>query len=351
MIARVAIDSVALLDFKGEPRRAANTHSGIIEVLDEYGYLDLLGARDAGALFDAIQELNPDLRNLWSQALQDLHTLNRLHVGDRQAAMSDLCIADDLPIELGSLLDLVVVRESLASLRGIPAGTGFARRATEPELSLPDSVRRSSTIKCLRRQRVRGSFAKGESRETVWREVLARPAALSKSATILDRYFLTDLLASKGTPNRDHHAWLLRNLSQAMQQGSSICVLSELPVIDKRAAGQPPRMAAKDAERILRRALGPLVGKGNINECHIILAPWPPRWEDGPHNRHIRFSCGVALCASEGLDYLDRSQLLSPFTWQAATSADWIGELSLAEQVIRRAKRRFELSLHGEPAV
>ncbi len=351
MIARVAIDSEALLDFKEDPRRAANAQSDLIEVLDEYGYVHLVGAPDLDALFDAISRLSPDLRQLWIQALNDLQTLNRVRLGDGNAAMSDICLAKHLPTALKDHVDLVVVRGSLAEVRGIPIETGYAKRSFEPEVSLPDSVRRSSTVKGLRQQRSRGSYGKGEERESVWREVLAHAAALSTEATILDRYFLTHLLTPKGKSKRDHHHWLLRKLDQSMQPGASVRVISELPPIGRGAAGTPaPRMAASDVERVIGAGLASLVGAGSVTELHIVLAPWPQRWEDGPHNRHIRFSCGVALCTSEGLDYLDKPKLISPFTWQAATSAHWLGELSSSEQVILRARDRLEMTLPKEAA-
>lgn len=349
MIARVALDSEALLDFKEEPRRAANAQSGLIEVLNEYGYFELLGVPDQTALFDAISRLDPTLSDLWIQALKDLNTLNRVKEGDGRTTMSALCSAEDLPTDLEGLLDLVVIRESLANLRGIPTETGYAKRDLEPEVSLTDSVRRTSTVQGLRNQRSRGSYAKGEAREKVWSEVLEPAAALSTDATILDRFFLTHLLTN-GKGGRDHHDWLLRKLNESMQPGASIRVISELPVVGNAAAGMRAlRMDTGKAKQILGDALAPLFGKGNTTELHIVLAPWLPRWKNGPHNRHIRFSCGVALCTSEGLDYLDQPELPSPFTWQAATSAHWLGELRSAEGVILQAERRLELVLPNQP--
>lgn len=346
MIARIAMDSEALLDFQEEPRRAAHVQSDIVEVLDEYSILELQGEADLDALFNAVKRLNPDLNQLWVQALKGLQTLNRVTLGCETTTMSDLCGGERLPADLFDRVDLVVVRESLADLRGIPTEKGHARRPSEPEVSLSDSVRRSATIQRLHQQRVRGIFAKGEEREAVWRGVFAAAAALSDEATILDRYFLTHLLTPKGPRRRDHHEWLLRRLDKAMKLGASLRVMSELPPIGRASAGTPaPRMAASDAERIIRRNLTTLVGVENISQVHIVLAPWPPRWQEGPHNRHIRFSCGVALSTSEGLDYLDNPKLISPFTWQAVTSEDRLGNLSSDERVILRVKDRVEVTL------
>lgn len=347
MIARVALDSEALLDFEKEPRRAANVQADLVEVLLDYGYLEHLGDNDKVALEDAYGRLRPDLNELWDQAMKDMASLNRIMLGDDAAAMRDLCAGERLPARLNDRLDLVVIRQSLAAVRGVDINTGHAKRGNEPEIALSDTVRQSSTVKGLHDQREHGgAYEKGEERESVWEDLLVHAARLSVDATILDRYFLTHLLQPKGKRRRDHHEWLLAKLDQSMLPGATLRVISELPTIGRgRDGSPPPRMSPDDAVSRIESGLAPLVGGGRIGQLKIVLAPWPERREGGPHNRHVRFSCGVALCTYEGFDYLDKPELVAKFTWQAATSAKRIAQLAADEQVILRDEERLDVPL------
>lgn len=347
MITRIAIDSDALLEHKGRTRHALNTQRTLVDVLRSYGLVEFLGVADKDAFFDAVTQLDTAVKEVWEKALVALYDLNRVKVGGEVGTVRHLVAEEPVPKELLALAELIVVRGEVAAQRGLPL-EGYARRGDEPELSVAESALHCNTIKQLREMRERGNFPKGTQRSTIWEAVLAAPVHASTEVTLLEHHFLNHALTRKGA-RRDHLEWLVGALDRMLKPGSTLRILSELPAIRQPPeTRKPPKLISPArAEAILRPRIEPLLGAGNLARVEVVLAPWPDRFDERPHNRHLRFSCGVAISASEGFDHLSSPEVagLDGFTWQAVTSAELLGDLSKREQMILNRGHRVTIQV------
>lgn len=333
MMCRIALDADALLDHKDATRQDMNTHRTLTKTVAEYGLVEALGKNDADAIFDAIQQLDhQDMRDRWTEVLVALHNSNRLRVGGGDETVRELVNNDHLREDLHETLDLIVVSEAAATKRSVPALVGFAKRELEPELCVADSVAHCATVEHVQTLRERGNFPASTARETVWKAVFALPAELSMEATLLDQYFLKWLL--NGRRDRDHAEWLIGALDRTMAPNSRLRLLCGVPT-----SGNPPQpLTEDDVEQAVMERIAPIVGRGRLTKVEVVLAPWPKRHENGPHNRHLRFSCGVAITTPEGFDRLDSQKIvgIDGFSWGVETSASMLGDLGKREDVILR---------------
>ena len=96
------------------------------------------------------------------------------------------------------------------------------------------------------------------------------------------------------------------------------------------------------------KRVAPLIGNGQLRQIEIVLAHWPKRQDNGPHNRHLRFSCGVAVSSDEGFDRLDSRQIqgIDGFSWRGITAASLLGDLAKRENVIATQQPRVVIPLH-----
>lgn len=343
MIGRIALDSDALLDYQDQSRGAMNTHRELVDVLTSFGYLQLLGPDDASALFDAIYRLDGEKHALWSKAILALDSLNRVRTGDVNGTTRDVSALEPLPEPLRSAIDLLVVPDRVAQGRQLLTDDGFESRPGEPELTLADSIRHCQTIDKLRRMRQQGNFAQSASRETVWEELFVPLARLSTEATLLDRYFLEHLFKGAKRDGRDHAEWLITSMDRDLAAGSTVRLLCGWPSDRDRNA---PMDEATLRSR-LRDRLGPILGPGRLAGVTVVFARWPSRKRDGPHNRHLRFSCGFAITSQEGFDRLDSTRIvgIDGFTWGAITSEQTLADLQSREDVILKSHPQIEIRL------
>ena len=316
MITRIAIDSDALLEHRGRTRHALNTQRTLVDILEGYGLIEFLGDADKDAFFDAVTQLDPAVQEVWAKALVALDNLNRVKSGGMAGTVRNLVAEEPVPKELLALAELIFVRDEVAAQRGLPL-EGYARRDDEPELSVAESAMHCNTIRQLREMRDRGNFPMGTPRSTIWAAVFAAPVRASTEVTLLEYHFLNHALTPKTGARRDHLEWLVGEFGRMLKPGSTFRILSELPEIRKGERISPARAAA-----ILRPRIQPLLGGGNLERVEVVLAPWPGGLQMRPHNRHLRFSCGVAISTSEGFDHLSSPRVagLDGFTWQAVTS-------------------------------
>ena len=337
MMARVGIESEALLDFKGENRIDMNTQKALTRLLTEYGFVDLMGVNDANALTAAIGQLPPDVRTVWIKTLKGLYDLNRFRCGERHETMTDICNAEQLPEDFHKQLNLVVVSKQVAEKREIPVHTGYATRVCEPELSLADSVDHCTTIERARVLRERGNFPAGSSRNEIWTNLFKLPAELSAEVTLLDGYFFHYNLQRKGAP-RDHVTWFIRELNRTLLEGSSLRLLCQLP----------EGSTVLGLEQTVQDLLSPIVGSGRLASIHVVLAPARGSTRL-PHNRHLRFSCGAAITSDEGFDRLGRSKIdgVEGFSWKAVMSAEMLGEFSRREDQFLKSPKRVEIQVNA----
>jgi hypothetical protein len=343
MIGRVALDTDALLDHRDQGRGAMNTHRELVDVLTSFGYLELLGPDDASALFDAIYQLDSEKHALWSKAILALHSLNRVRTGDLNGTTRDASAIEPLPEPLRSTIDLLVVSNRVAQGRQPLMEDGFESRPGEPERTLADSIRHCRTIERLRTMHEHGNFAQGASRQTVWDELFVPPARLSTEATLLDRYFLEHLFNDRKREPRDHAEWLISSMDRDLASGSTVRLLCGWPSDrDRNAPIDKVTLTSR-----LRDHLGPILGSGRLDGVTVVLARWPTRKGDGPHNRHLRFSCGFAITSQEGFDRLDSSRIvgIDGFSWGAITSTQLLADLQAREDIILKCRPRTEIRL------
>lgn len=336
MLARFSIDADAIVALEGQtPRHATHTHTRVLRTIADFGVIQWMGPNDEAAMWSAIDELSPDQRTLWTKRLHDLYDRNRMHWGDREETTHQVLSMETIAGDFARAVELAIVSDEIATIRGIPLAKGFKGRPDEPEFALPDSVDVCTTVRRMQDLRTRGNFAAGKKRDDVWEQLFALPATLSNDVTVLDRYFLKEVLRANPAKERDHAQWLLRRLARSVQPNSSLRLLCELP-------GDISEAAARD--RLLRR-LAPSVDHGNFNSVEAVLAPWPSASAKRPHNRHIRFSCGIAVSTDEGFDRLDQAtlQYLEGFTWRVATDRDRIASWSKRERSIVTSLDRLEV--------
>lgn len=339
LLARIAIDDEALLDFKEVNRTSINAHRTLTRVLEEFAVVDWRGDNDELAVHRSITQLSSDMGTLWTKVLDGLHDSNRLLWGERDETMHDILARGDLPSEVRAHLDLVVVSEQAAQQRGIPV-EGYAQQPGEPEISVAESVTNCATIGRVQALRARGIYPTGTSRQVVWDEVFAVVAGFSTEATLLDGFFLAHVLETKTSP-RDHAEWLVRKLDSSLIPGSSLRMFCFLP----------KGVESDEAERTLQELISPLIGGGNLSHVTVVLAP-----EGGgarlPHDRHLRFSCGVAVTSEEGFDRLGTEPIygVDGFTWNPVLLPEMLGQLAKRESVYLRRSNKVEFQIRAVSA-
>lgn len=341
MINRIAIDSDALRDHKQQSRQDSHVHQDLIRALTAHGVLELLGPNDAQDLLDAIAEMSDEVRGAWAKAITALSGLNRVQVGGEDFATRDVCHAAPLPAPLRSV-DLVVVCAKAADGRGDLTSTGYETRRGEPEMALADSVTHSRTIARAQALRERGNYPALTPRDNIWTEVFAKAAQVSTEATLLDQYFLTHLLEGRSRRDRDHAEWLVETLGRDMRDQSAVRLICGWPR-DRQKGVRISRTALEsEAARLAR-----FVGSSRLASVTIVLAPWPRRHNDGPHNRHLRFSGGMGITSHEGFDRLDARDIvgIDGFSWSAVTSVAGLNDLVAREAVILNHPKRMEITL------
>jgi hypothetical protein len=366
ILARVGIDADSLLDFAGPDRASTNAHRSLTRVLGDVGVLEAIGSDDARALFDAIAGLSPETRNLWTETLSALDIGFRIRRGTASGTTSQaLHDPAGIPASLLGLMDLIVASEVSADLHGVPATVGYSKRDGEPELSLADSVEHCSTITDVRRVRSEGHFPQGSLRADIEDALFAPLAVLSTHVTILDRFFLAHTLDPK-SDDRDHLEWLVRSLDASMRPSSSLRLLCELPESVSRSVTEQKKLEknglqseagrkrgevsqmCRDIQAKLRARIEPLLG-AKLTTVEVVLARWPWRQEDRPHNRHARFNCSIAIGCHEGFDHLDATEIrgIDGFTWQAVTAARVLDDLARREQKVIKAWPRREYKIEA----
>lgn len=353
VLARIGIDPEALLNHAGQDRHSLNTQERLLEVLREYGVLEIMGTPDAKALLDAIEQLSPILRERWTASLVALHGCNRVSVGNLPQTMGDIARTHPLPQELGQSLDLFVLGKDAAVGQAVPERSGYWRRPEEPEFAVADSADVCLTIKEIRTMHKLGNFPERTSRKEIWDRLIAPLAALSDEVTILDRFFLTKYLRTKNLskdPYVGHVKWLIESLGRGLLPGSTIRILGEWPEVNTSGRLEPlPESQVRDraGER-----LTPLVRSGQVKGIRVVLAKAWAGNRRGAHNRHLRFSCGIAVTTHEGFDRLRDPAIngVDGFTWTLVSSSDRLADLGRAESTVTHHDVRLEMRFPASPA-
>ncbi len=308
--------------------------------LESLGLLEARNNDDLVELFDAITNLSSDTQTLWVKTLTALDGVNRIRRGNGTETSREVALKTPLPLDLSSDVDVLVVSDVSGHAQGVPESPGFVCRNDGPELAYLDSFAHCATANTVRGLRDRGNFAQGSSRDEIWDAVLRPLAQISDEATLLDRYFLTKA-------SGDHAKWLVRSLDGALRDGAHLRILGEWD----------PSWSEQQALEVAHQRVAPHIGSGRIGSAEVILAAaWDRNGAQsrrakntpyGPHNRHLRFSCGLAVTSAEGFDRLRQRTVegIDGFTWGLASSADRLGDLGRSEDVVASQPKRVLVHL------
>jgi len=341
MITRSVIDARAIRELLDQsPRASFRSHADVTQVLREHGVLLLTCKEDQDELIGAIKVQRQEVKDLWIETFKALQNTGRytFSAPPLRAATSAL-LDESNPRELASGVDMVVVSSDVAQREGFEE-QGFTTPQGAPELVMPEAIRQCTTVKRLVDLRERGNFPEGTPRDSIWSEVLAPLAAVSEEATILDRYLLGDLSHSRHL--RGHVAWLLQRLNRAAPRMRYVRLLAEVPnPWDPRTRDRMPITSA-ELDGILRDTVRRLMIEVTVK---VVVAPWAISNEKGPHDRHIRFSCGSAIGVEEGFDRLKDNQVwgLDGLSWKHLVRPEALQGLRKREDYVLGHPDRIEL--------
>lgn len=336
MIVRSAIDAAALVELLDEkPRVSLRSHVDLTRALREYGLLVLACRQDETDLREAIKRQDQHIRKIWLETLKVLMANARYRISNPEFATGVGAMCDTgIPRGFCDQTDLIVVAAAVAVRKGFD-DLGFVHPPGEPEQVTIDSVSRCETLEAIRERRERGNYSAGVAREDVWKEVFAPLAATSSECTVLDRYLLKGLVERRS--GLDHLRWILTRLEDSMPPGSRVRILAEVP----------------DGSRTLReyeqlaRQRGLRAASAKSDTIRVTLAPWRLTSDRGPHDRHMRFSCGSAIGVEEGFDRLRQSRIwgVDGLSWKHYIHPEALQALISRERYVLEHQQRLEFEL------
>lgn len=347
MIIRTAVEARSLIELleTGNQRLQWVQHRALTELLREQGILIWTSTGDSQALLASLKRYpsSPKIKELWAHTLKTLQDTGRMrHLDPKlQDVLTTACERRPLPAELSGKIDLIVLSDHLITHHGY-SEQGHGREADGPELSAIDVISECEVVQRARRIRDTDRYAKGADRAQVWEELFRTPTELSQEVALLDRYLLSSL--KEAYPRLDHVRWLLDRLEEDCRPNTALKVLCAKE--DGWTAGW------------LRPELERLLGLPRLNlSVEFVLAPWK-KWRGrtkvkGPHDRHIRFSCGVAMPVEEGFDRLEHATLRDNFSWKFLPIGEFDERLPDEEYVLTHPEKlriSFPCSRESSPS-
>ena len=343
MITRSMVDARGIRELLvQEPRVRQRNHEDLTEVLREYGVLVLTCQQDEDELMDAIKAQPQRIRELWVETIKALKNTGRyVHSAPPLRAATSALFDGAYPREVATSADLVVVGSDVARRVGFE-DEGFTASLGGPELVMPDVIRRCMTVRRLIDLSQSGNFPEGTTRDSIWTEVMAPLAAVSEEATILDRYLLSDLSPSRHLGG--HVPWLLQRLNRAAPRMRYVRLLAGVPRPWNPRTGNRMPIASDELDGILREAVRRLMIDVTVK---VVVAPWGISNEKGPHDRHMRFSCGSAIGVEEGFDRLNGNRVwgLDGLSWKHLVRPEALQGLKKREDYVLGHPDRIELLL------
>lgn len=344
MIVRTLIEPDAIREaVANSPDGGKEALTRLATELRRHGAIDLIHEEDLKAALQPLQpSLKPAVAKLWEQLLIDLRRSGRIiDAGTRTQ--------DSGTPGLRSPDRLAGIDLAIRNTGSVPEGG--RGRAGGVHLSTVEEVDRSPIIKELRRLKYAENYEAGTKSERVWNERFAACARISKRVTLVDKY----VFGGTSGLNRELVSWVLTRLEQERLEqdpmlGLELELIGVLP-----PETQPEQIRAMIADRDF--------GELQSNSIKIWVAPWAwsvkvfdrrerkmvTQRRSGPHNRHIRFSCGAAFTMEEGFDrlwYRDRNRGISkPKVWGSSgvtphfvgSNDPALGRLARIEEDLKKA--------------
>jgi hypothetical protein len=310
MLARLAIDPEALADTITPMSMAKFHHNSLLETIAAHGSLLFANNGEARAFVQAIKNLGalpPGMAEKWSTVLSELHKLGRVRLiappGDRP--ISQVRALDALQNGWKGNLDIAVLGHTGASAIGISDDEGILEDVdSQVELATVVATPHTRTVTHFRELADIALLPASAKRETFWDQVLRPISTMSKAATILDGYLMTSLWGKEDNLPRsrswqvEHVEWILDHLDTTMMTGA------ELELICAYDPRKPHYTADESADAI--RDFWRPISRGRFAKVTLTLVE---RQKGFTHDRHIRFSTGVAITIAAGFDRLRAPQV------------------------------------------
>lgn len=307
----------------GDDRLRLATHRRIVENFRNFGLLRLLGPDDANDLLGYIHGAERQIGILWCHLIKDLGQINRVKLDQASplpSPMREYLESGTLPERLAQLADVVIASENLAPQAEWPA---------RPELAPASGFDLSETMTMFRDLRNDETEIQGTSREDIWERRLRGVTRLSSEVWICDPYlFGKNSFDISVAPKRLRHLrWLLTELAEGLES----------------TGNQAPAIHLLTA----RREYDPLVATTFLAQLSA-LQNWtgsldvtfytPTPDFKGPHDRHIRFSCGVAFNVPAGFDRLRSGTVKDDegYKWHFIGPGNSLERLISIEQAIQQ---------------
>lgn len=330
MIVRIRIEPNAIREaIANSPDGGKEVLTRLATELRRHGAIYLIHEEDLKEVLRPLEpNLKPAVAKLWKKLLEDLRLWGRI------------VDVDTTPEEVGDV-DLAIL-----SAGSLPEGG--RGRADGVHLSTAEEADRSPVIQQLRRLKYAENYKEGTDSERVWDERFASCTRISKRVTLVDKY----LFGGTSGLNRELVPWVLTRLEQDCMLGLEVELIGALPT-----GAEPWQIRSLIADHGF--------GQSRLSSIKIWIAPWV--WNDkvfdrkaerqvemkrsGPHNRHIRFSCGAAFTLEEGFDRLWRRNRNGgqPKVWgSSGVTPHYVG--SDAPALVRLAKIEKDLKRATRPA-
>lgn len=293
MIAQISVDSRSLSE-PGDVDDRLDAHLRLTREFLKFGALRLLGPQDDTELKSRISLADPQVGEKWEKLLKDLYDVNRVLMDPsrtRSESMREWCDRGELPEDIRDLVDLVVASEDIEWNH---PGEGL------PELVAAKRFDLSHTLQGIRDLDDEMTYEKETPRSVIWEERWAPLAKLSTEVNICDPYlFGKDPFDAKKRDRIGHVTWLLDRLHDVLPSEAAVRLFAAKGYYDMRDVGEHLRRS-----RFCRERPGAL---------HVFT--WTQKknfWGEGiwgPHDRHIRFSCGAATDVPAGFDRLRKNKI------------------------------------------
>ena len=305
MLARLAIDPEALSDTTTPVSMTKFHHNSLLETIAAHGSIVFANNDEARAFVQAIKHQHafpPGMAEKWSNLLPELHKLGRVRLmvppGDQP--ISQVRALDALQHGWKGNLDIAVLGNSGASAIGISEDKGILEDIdSQVEIATVVATPHTRTVTHYRELADIAILPHRAERETFWDEVLRPIATASKAASVLDGYLLTrlwdkeDNLPMSRSRDAGHVEWILDHLDSTMRPGSELELIC---AYDRNKS----HYTADESADVIRDSWSPL-SHGRLTKVTLTLVE---RQKGFTHDRHIRFSTGVAITLPAGFDRL-----------------------------------------------
>ena len=307
MIVLAAIDAEALRERSEAVGDVYYVLKHLAKVLRQHGVIQLTGREDAKQLFDAVESLDPAIRETWAETLTALGSAGRIRRGSSNTPTNASCMAN--PLAAANLVpsDLVVLGDSACDVQGVLRPPGHLQRTDEPELSAAAAVPTCRTIERIDDLVHHPYTRQGESREHIWTHYMEPLARVADEVRVLDRYLFTRFFKTRDLHDLGHIDWLLTRLNEGIPGGTNVLLLAENVPRKPSEPNEEWRTRRAEAAAELGRWLrAHTFVRDRPGALQVSLSPWREvETDDGqlagrPHDRHIRFTSWVALATPEG---------------------------------------------------